>query len=205
MYKDLLDKAKAIDVDFRNQLDIIAKETYFSDEGKLEEATKASRKRRQAIAEIQDLARARIESERRKIAGEIVKLREAEVERRRAILGDVVLAGIYRERLAKMTSADILDAYQNAAGDWEKAIVGEYGKLIVEERAFSERPTGDDLIAYNELNVAPVELRDLEAKARDLRRGDEFVESLDLIEWRQSMADRFGLQVETLTEVEPTF
>lgn len=205
MYQDLSDKAKAIDANFKKELDFIAKATYLSDEGKREKAGEASQRRRQAIAEIQDIARTRIEGERRKVAGDLAKLREADVERRRAILGDVVLSSIYRERIAKMSSGDILKAYQEAAGDWEKAIIVEYGSMIVEGRLDQSNPTADDFLAANEMTVAPVELRELEAKARDLRRGEEFVEGLDLIEWRQSMADRLGLQVESMAEVEPTF
>lgn len=226
MYQDLLDKAKEIDADYRKWIDIVAKYDHLSEKGKADEVAKVAQRRRARVAEIQDEARTRIESERRKLAGELAKAREAEVERRRAILGDVILSGIYRERLEKMSSGDILKAYREAAGDWEKAIVAEYGSMIVEDRLV-RTSTGDDFFTAYEFaaSTRPATLRKLEEKDRDLRRGDDFVKSLDLIEWsqeledrgvdfldsfiliewRQDMADQLGLQVEYMTEVDPTF
>lgn len=193
MYEDLEQRAQAIDAQYRKQADEARQNVNFSDAGKADFLAKTEAARRQQIAALQDEARRRIDADRARVALDLKKAKGAEAKRLREVLGDQVALTLYRERIARMTSKEILAAYEDAADDWEKAVVGEFGRLVVEERAKSDAPTREDFTAVQGLKKATSPaLVALEDKARDLERADKWVADLDFDAYRGRIADTFG-------------
>lgn len=167
-----------------------------SPQGKQEKAGRLLATYQAAIAQIQDEARSWAKSER-KTALLALSLEQArEIKQLRADVGDVLAAAIIRERLEASTSADIQATHESVKDDaWGRAVVGNYGRLIVNRRA-GERPKPDDLLALEAMKPkrysSDVEhekvLADLEPK-----RFESWAEDLDRGARAQHMATTYGV------------
>jgi hypothetical protein len=112
----------------------------------------------------------------------------AEIDAKRQLLGDVILADVYRRRIERLDGEGIAAMYASAANDWEAAIVREYGLLALESRVDTPSATRADYSALAELHQTAQAAQDADLKAAELR-----LSQLDLAAYRQSAADRLGV------------
>lgn len=87
----------------------------------------------QAVAALQDEARRHIADQRAALA---VKRKEAQRQsfaRLRETVGDVVAAGIVRDRLEGLDAEGLVGAYQDAADDFERLLTAHHGARLLKD------------------------------------------------------------------------
>lgn len=126
-----------------------------------------------------------------RISKAIANAKQERLATLRKTLGDVIVASIYRRRLAALTATELVQAQADAAPGFEATLVSELAITELQTRT-AGKPDAPirDLQALAELQgrtVSP-ELRRLEAQAEMLRSGDGWLTSLDLVAHRNSVA-----------------
>ena len=120
---------------------------------------------------------------------------EKHLDARRKLLGDSVLADIYRREIELLEPADIATAYQAAPTEWEKEVIAGYGLPLLQMRARTN-PNGEVLNALGVLNQAePEPLRNATAELRDLDYAAKRLDELDREGYNTALADKMGLNV----------
>ena len=130
-----------------------------------------------------------------------LKLEHArDIRQLRADVGnDVLAAQIIRDRLEAAPSAEIQAIYEGVADDaWARAIVGNYGRLIVARRAGERSDDADDEAARA---LAPKRYHgdvEHENRVKDLApdKVEKWLADLDRGQRAQTFADKFNLRAE---------
>ena len=122
---------------------------------------------------------------------------EKHLEARRKVLGDVILADIYRRQLEVLTTADIAYAYQNAPTEWEKEVIAGYGQPLLQLRANEARTPEarmDVNVAMEALNQAePETIRKATGEMREVDSTLGRLDELDVETYNNHLADRLGV------------
>lgn len=188
---DLEREALAIDAAFQRDMSTLAKRTDLSQQGKAQEAAQLDAKRRGQVAALQAQGQARLDTAKMQAQRDAQAQRTAEIDAKRQLLGDVVLADVYRRRLARLDGDGIAQMFQNAVDGWEREIVRSYGLLALEERTEAPGATRQDFSALAELQQTAQAAQDADLKAAELR-----LSQLDLAAYRQGMADRLNVMAD---------
>ena len=186
---DLEQQATAIDAQYRTAVDALARRDDLSAPGKVQEAQRLDAQRRAQVTRLQETARQRHAAALAAAEQAAQAAKVAQLDAKRSLLGDVILADVCRRRIERLDGDGIAAMYKNAANDWEAAIVREYGTLALEGRTDTPTATRADYGALSELAQAPAADHEL----RELQQAGQRIEALDLAGYRASMADRLGV------------
>lgn len=187
-------QAEEIDARLKSTLERINRRDDLSPIGKQQEAQSAREAYNKAIAELQENARLWLRVERGAASKAMAAVRAEAIEKQRALLGDVVLSDLYRRRLELLDAGAIVRAHANAASEWEKSVVGEYGRLILQKRIAQGQGNTDTYRAINELDAGtPAELSAAEKRMAELDFFERQIPSLDPVAWRSEVADAAGV------------
>lgn len=185
---DLEREALAIDSQYRKDAQSITQDDALTVTGKIERLAELDAKRRRNVAALQAQGQARLDTAKMQLQRDAQAAKVAEIDAKRALLGDSVLADIYRRRIERLDGDGIAQMFQNAANDWEAAIVREYGLLALEERTGAPGATRQDFSALAELHQTAQAAQDA-----DLKAAEERLAQLDLQGYRAGMADRLNV------------
>ena len=183
---DLQQQATAIDAQYRRDLDTLAKRQDLSQLGKVEGAQYLDAVRRTAVQRLQDEARQRHEAALQAAQAAQRAQRAAEIENKRAVLGDVILADIYRRQIANSSGDELLTLLEESADGFEKMLVTELARAELSERYTMPNPNRADIQAWQQLQPEP-------AVDYELKQAGQRIEQLDLAKYRQSAGDRLNI------------
>lgn len=191
MLDDLLAQAKTLDSRYQRDMKDIANDDALTPTGKVEKAAQLDAQRRTQVAALQAEAQRRIDAAKVTAAQDMAAAKAAALDEKRKLLGDAVLADIYRRRLERLDSDGIARLYENAATPWEKAVIGEYGMLALEERTAAPDASRADFVAWQTL-------RQVDAPGKDdaIQQAETVAQQLDLAAYRQGMADRLNVSAQ---------
>lgn len=199
MYRDFEREAAQIDAQFAQNVALLDKRDDLSPKGLAEQRERLDAMRRQQVAELQQRARYKLEADTFTNGKALAEARAEQIAQLRKTLGDAILADIYVRRLALRTGPEVVRAYAEAVPGWEQTLIGALGIALLEERQENANPPNmEDELALAELErlTTPEAVRELELKAREVRNGERWLESLDAQGYRASMADKLGVQAE---------
>ena len=196
-YSDLQDKARKADSDRRTAIDAVRNDRTLTQLGQQQAVQRIEEAYVRNVESLRADAALRLDRDRSVNALALRKARTAAIDAKRQALGDVVLAQIYILRVQALPSEDIQRLYEHSAEGFERALVGELGRAVLESRIRAQGASMADFAAANALqsDVSP-QLRTLEAEALELAHGDEFVTQLDVSAARQRVADTYGVGVQ---------
>ena len=103
--------------------------------GKADLRTMADLDHKDAVSDLQQRARAALDSERAVATKELAVSRAAASKRRRDMLGGDVLARLAREEFAELEPDAILERVTSAADDWERELALTIGDAELSRRA----------------------------------------------------------------------
>lgn len=199
---DTLDRfrteARELDSTYRTQTEAVRRDPALSDTGKRERLERIEAQRKAAVAQLQEGARAAATLRKTEVGKALAKGRADVLQARRALLGDSVLADLYRRRLELLTPTEIERWALEAADGWERAVIVEYGSLELERRTQAAKGAVDVAAVAAartlvELDAPPAALAGLEREARALADVDGLVLELDGGAYRAHIADTFGV------------
>ena len=198
-FDDLLNAAKEAEKTLRATLAgfTAEKQPHLSDLGRKQFQDQAKDLYARTVADLRTRYRAALESESAKTGKALEAARAADFERRRALLGDVVMMHVTERRLASMDGEGLRTALAEAAPGAERALLQELGGVIVAERLAKGERSTQLLMAANEFRppVAP-ELAAVRQRERDLVVAAERESQLDPVAWKVDTASRFGVSAQ---------
>ncbi len=200
VFDDLLAQAKqaeqtlratmaAFDVGKRPDLSDLGRKQFFDQAKDTYQRTIADLKRRYQLA---------LEAETAKTQKALEAARVADVDRRRALLGDVAMLHIYERRLGMMDGDQLRQALAEAAPGYERALVQELGGLVLAERLATGGDVATHRAALEFQQPATPELAALRDKQRDLAIAERNEAQLDPVTWRNDTAQRLGVKAELM-------
>jgi hypothetical protein len=165
-----------------------------SEQGKRDFRGRVEAEYRATVEQLQAQGSLRADQERRTAKLALKMETQREIRQLRSAVGDVLAAGILRERLEHSTSAEIQAVYADLDDEpWARAIVGNYGRLVIARRA-GEKPTADDVAAMTAMkpkrDSGDVEY---ENRVKDLEPGRvaKWIANLDRGAYQADIAQRF--------------
>lgn len=195
---DYTQRAREIQDSYKREVEGWRKSPDHTKEAKEKFIALAENKRRQAVADLQAEAQAAIVLRRATVERAHRQAAEKHLAERRALLGDAILADIFRRSVETLDPADIAAAYQAAPTQWEREVIAGYGLPLLQMRARTN-PSGDVLKALGELNQAePEPMRQAAAELRDLDYDARRLDELDRESYNAEIADRMGVRAEFL-------
>ena len=170
----------------RDSLDTLAKRQDLSQLGKVEGAQYLDAVRRTAVLRLQEEARQRHEAALQAAQAAQRAQRAAEIENKRAVLSDVILADIYRRQIANSSGDELLTLLEESADGFEKMLVTELARAELSDRYMMPNPNRADIQAWQQLQPEP-------AVDYELKQAGQRIEQLDLAKYRQSAGDRLNI------------
>lgn len=177
----------AFDVGKRPDLSDLGRKQFFDQAKDTYQRTIADLKRRYQLA---------LESESAQIGKALQAARSADVDRRRALLGDVAMLHIYERRLGMMDGDQLRQALAEAAPGFERALVQELGGVLLAERLATGGDGATHRAALEYAQPATPELAALRERQRDLAIAERNQDRLDPVAWKADIAPRLGVSVQ---------
>ena len=193
MLDGYLERAKAIQQAYKRDRAAILDNKGLSDLGKRQQIEALDAQRRGQVQALQVEAQGAITRTRGAVELLLKLEGEKHLDARRKLLGDSVLADIYRRELETLDATDIAGAYQAAPTQWEKEVIAGYGLPLLQVRARAN-PSGDTMKAIGVLNQAePETIRKAAAELRDLDNAANRLDELDREGYNTALADKMGV------------
>lgn len=137
-----------------------------------------------AVAAVQSEAQTALDRATEALGPARLKLREAEIQKLRDTVGDVVAADIYRRKIALMSPEEALDVYTFGT-EWEQALLAGFREIGTEE--------ADQKLQEAIDQARGPEYRELEIHARQTAEQENLIPELDPIGFREMMQAEYGL------------
>lgn len=189
------EKASAIQQQFKAAKATVQANKMLSPEGKKERITALDAQRRQQVAQLQADVSDTLTRRRGTLETELRRQSEQRIEARRKLLGDQVLADIYRRQVESAEPQEIEQMYQASLTEWEREVIAGYAAPALEMR-YRQAPSGAILSALNALKqVEPEGIRKATEEMRDVEHALKRLPELDLEAYNNSIADRMGVDV----------
>ena len=182
MAEDLRREALELDYAYRQVVNGIKKDTTFSDSFKEQRIAQEAAKYAQALQALQESAERMLTGRRATIQTKLAALQEQEAQRQRELLGDATLLTLWRDKLAVLEPEKVVSMAQEAAGDWQRAVLFELASTEVAKRL--REPNAPEAVhkAHYELRSIPAFVAKLDVPAERvdfanrLRLNPEYVE-----------------------------
>lgn len=190
------ERARTIQAEYDAATERVRQDETLSVEGKTQRLQQLDERRRADVDALKAEAIDHVARERKTVDAQIAKLRAEDFAQRRAMLGDVILADLYRRTLSTLDSDGIERLYTEAADEFERELIRSLALVQLAEKAASDEYTLADMQLAHKLDATPSGLRALEVQRREL---DEFgIDDLDREAWRDRMASTYGLVPSTI-------
>jgi hypothetical protein len=200
IFDDLLNQAKAAEQTLKATLAgfTAEKQPELSDLGRKQFQDRAKDLYARTIADLKRRYQMALEAESAKTAKALEAARVADVERRRALLGDAAMLRIYERRLGMMDGDGLRQALAEAAPGYEAALIRELGGVILSERLRDGGDVATHRAAQEFAQPATPELSELRNRQRDLAVAAQRESRLDPISWKNDRAERLGVKAELM-------
>lgn len=193
MLEQYRERAQQIHQAYKQEADDWRKSLDHTPEAKAKFIALAEEKRRRAVEQLQAEAQAAIETALRAAEARLRQEAEKRLAERRNLLGDTVLADMYRRALETLDAGDIADAYRTAPTEWEKQVISGYGLPLLQTRNRTA-PSPELFAAIHLLQQAePESMRQAAANLRDLNSEAQRLDELDRAQYSSELADRMGI------------
>ena len=200
MAEDLRREALELDYAYRQVVNGIKKDTTFSDSFKEQRIAQEAAKYAQALQALQESAERMLTGRRATIQTKLAALQEQEAQRQRELLGDATLLTLWRDKLAVLEPEKVVSMAQEAAGDWQRAVLFELASNEIAKRL--REPNAPEAVhkAHYDLRSmagqAAPEVDALQMELHELRDIPAFVAKLDVPAERVDFANRLRLNPE---------
>ena len=197
-YPDLQNAANKLNAERKAAIAAVRADRRLTPQGQAEQVQRIHADYESGVIGLQRSAQVRIANATADNTLALRKARAAAFDAKRAVLGDVVVAQLYLQRLSAQPSDVILREYESAADGFEKVLIAEIGRTILAGRIQQENASAVDFETANAFySVAPEQrrLRELEAESLELENSERFVQGLDVAASQAQLADAFGVNV----------
>lgn len=202
-FNEFFEEAQRIEATYQRDRDAALNDKLLSDDGKQKYLDMAETTRKNAVADLQRRAEGTLGLAQQEAQRNAKQAAQAELQRRRDLLGDDVVIDLTRRELAQMDSAEIVAAFEDAADDWQREIIRSYGEVELRGRIRSHDSGGEmaDHMALRELEQGePDAIKAARQRLAELRDVEHELARLDADAYSRGMADRVGVSAASVRE-----